>query len=144
MHSLSKPQINEMGLQNWKRILKSWIHELSYLSHARPWGSLHSTALVGEGLFWGLWSFTYFTLHFHHTDSYQIRVNEKPDLEGVKKIQKLLNNWSLNKVNRKELCLICARLNPCSPFSWKRERKRNRETDRLRNLQKYGSASTIT
>lgn len=41
-----------------------------------------------------------------------------------------------NEVSRKELCLICARLNPSSPFPWKRERQRQRaetEIDRFRN-----------
>lgn len=43
------------------------------------------------GVCWDLQSFTCFVLPFHHTGSYQMQGNEKPDWEPVKKIQKVLS-----------------------------------------------------
>lgn len=134
-HSLSMPQINGMGLQDWKRMLKNWIHKLSYLSQTLELTAFYSPG-GSEVLFWGLWLFACFVLLHHHTGSYQMRVNEKSDWELVRRIWKVLSNWSLKKWSREELCLTCARLNPFNSLSRGRRGKREgggRKIDRLRN-----------
>lgn len=129
MHSLSRPQINGMGLQDWKRILKSSIHEFSYLSRARPWSSLHSTALVDLRAFSGVSSHLLTLFSFSITPNL-IRCRLMRNQTG-KQSKRFREYWATdswrNEVNREELCLTCLRLKPFSPFSW------GRDIDRLWN-----------